>query len=295
MNILINKWHSFWLKQVPPHALALTRIGFGLFMLFYTATYAGSLTTLFSNKGVAISLYNNPPYEWMLAILQAPSVIVVYIVYSILVLALIGFITGAYYRISTIFCITILLYFWQLQLHLLTNSSMRLQLLIFIVLLFSNAHYTYSADARRWWGSSTAWQPITILPQRIICIQLSVTYFSVGWQKFFLPDWRSGEILTHSFIGRWATPIAFYLAKLPIPLAVWDIVNIIVKYWELIMPFGLWNKHTKLFCIITGTLFHLYIASTLAMWWFLFIPTLYHLYYAPISTYEWLKQHKFAT
>ncbi len=136
-------------------------------------------------------------------------------------------------------------------------------------------------------GSFFAWEPVSILPQRLIAIQLTATYVGVVLQKTWLPDWQNGNILFFSFMGKWGSPLGFALAR-TLPRWTYDVLNWMVKLTEFFLPFCLWMRDWRLFAIIAGTIFHLSIAILLGIWWFLILPPAYIVFFDPRDVHKWL-------
>lgn len=167
----------------------------------------------------------------------------------------------------------------------------RLFVFVLLVLLFSGADRTLSL--RMWLrkGSLFAWEPIHIFPQRLIALQLSATYLGVGWQKIVLPDWQHGEIIIHALTGRWATPLAFAIARLNLPLQFYDMVLFLLKSFEVLLPFGLWIRRYQWIFFFGGALFHITIATLISMWWFLIMVPAYITFLEPEAVYRFLKKN----
>ena len=57
MSSTLNFWDTFWIRRVPPHALACTRVAVGLYLLVYAGLYVPHLSMIFSNEGLVLPLY----------------------------------------------------------------------------------------------------------------------------------------------------------------------------------------------------------------------------------------------
>jgi len=183
----------------------------------------------------------------------------------------IGFMTRPALIVTTILA----WYEWQLAVHLFPTSYHRLVLFTLIILCFSNSDRTYSLRMKLTQGSFCAWEPISIFPQRLIALQLTAIYLGAALQKFWLPGWQGGEILSYMLIGNWATPLAYWIARLPLTIAVFDASVWIVKFFLFVLPFGLWIPKLRTASFIGGALFHLCITLLLGPWGFLVMIPLY--------------------
>src|SRR3989338_6922496 len=96
-----NPWDRFWLRNVPPHALALTRIAIGLFLLVSASLYIPHLTVLFSDQGLVLPLYLErfPDFAFFLT---PPSPLMTHVLYGIFLLAMLGLTLGAWLRVSIV-------------------------------------------------------------------------------------------------------------------------------------------------------------------------------------------------
>lgn len=285
---MTNVWDKFWLQEVPPHGLALTRIALGLYLLVYAGLYVPHLTTLFSNEGLALPLYLDqfPAYA---SVLAPPSPLVAHIIYAIFLLAMLGITLGAFFRLSTLVTIVLALHHWQLQLHIFPTSYNRILLFTLLVLLFSGAHRTLSFDQWRRSGSVFDWEPISILAGRLITLQITATFMVVSLQKWWLPHWKGGEILAHSFISRWSTPLGRWYAQLPFTYHHYDFLVLVVKFCQPIAALGMWVKGAQFVSWIFLSGFIIMVSVMLSIWWFIFIIPASILFWDQQIVYEWSK------
>lgn len=283
--------YDHWLtRQDYPHILAIFRIAFGLFLLLYAGLYAPHIEVVFTDAGISIPFYIDTAPAWLAPALSLPSAPVAWTLYALLMLALISFTLGFYSRISTFFVAVLGLYFWQLSLHLFPTSYNRIFFFILIVLIFTNTGATFSLSQKLKTGSWVAWEPISIFSQRILALQLSITYFGVGLQKVILPLWQGGEVLPYSFQTRWGTWLAYDILQLNIPLFYYDLFVESIIIFEVLLPFLLWNRRWRWPFIIGTVLFHGGITILLGIWWFLVLIPANILYFEPKEVVEYLKR-----
>jgi len=268
---ILSAWDRWWTRPTPPHALALTRIALGCFLLFYFGLYLPHVRVLFSNEGVAMPLYEGRAPAWALPFIMPPSPLVAEILFLLILLSFLGIALGAFLRTSTLVASLLSMYFWQLQLHLFPASYNRILFFCLLVLLPGGADRTFSLAMLWKHGSVFVWKSVSILPQRLLSVQITFTFLGVGWQKLWLPSWQTGEILPYSFISRWGTPFAFWFVRLPLTLRFYDNLLFVVKFFEFVVPFGLWIPATRKYAIGGIAVFLILIASFLSIWWFLFI------------------------
>ena len=282
-----NSWDSFWLRSVPPHALAFTRIAFGLFLLLYAGLYIPHLNVLFSNEGLVLPLYIDR-FPQLSFLLSPQSPLFTHLLYFFYCLCMVGITIGLFFRTSTLLTILLSLYYWQLQLHLFPTSYNRILLLCLLVFLCSGAQRTFSLDQKRRTGSFFHWQPISILPQRLITLQVTVTFLGVSLQKLWLPHWKGGEVLAYSFISRWSSPVGRWYARLPLTIHHYDMVVWMVKIFQPCIAIGLWIPRVRIPCILLIWLFLILVSVMMTIWWFIFIIPACILFFRPEDVHTWL-------
>ncbi len=249
-----DAWQHWWLRDVSSKGLVFFRMCLGIFLLVYAGLYIPHLTVLFSESGLVLPLYSQP----------LPSPFVVHVLYTFLILSIFGITFGKFFRIATLATILLGLYFWQLQLHLFPASYNRILLLTLIVLLFSGA------DGKK--------QKISILPQRLITLQITFTFLGVSLQKWWLPDWQGGEVLAYSMISRWATPLSFWYVQLGLPMWTYDVIVWCVKVLQPLAAIGVWIPRFRLASSIFLITFLILVGALLSIWWFVFLIPAFVLY-----------------
>ena len=286
-HTFFTRWDAWWCGRSSPHALAVLRIAFGLFLIIEALTYLPGIDVLFSNHGLIFSLWADRVPASLRYLLEPPAPIVARMIYCVYLLACIFLMLGCAMRLSLVILILLFTYDWQLSFYLFPSSYHRLFFLILVVLLFSGADRTFSFRMWRLKGSWCAWEKISLLPQRLIAVQITATYVGVCLQKTWLPDWQDGSILLFSFMGRWGSPLAFALVR-TLPHWSYDAMNWMVKILEFFLPVCLWLKEWRWWGIVIGTLFHLSVAFLLGIWWFLILPPAYIIFFDPSDVHRWL-------
>ena len=275
------RWNHFWFRTCPPHNLAIFRILFGAYLLFQFGLELPHVAMIYSSDGIHLPLPLLMSSDWATVLFAAPPLWLANMLFGIFMTALLLFTLGAWTRVSTAVSFVLYGYFWIISMSQFGTSFHRLFLFMLLVMSFSGAGSAFSLDMRCKRGSWTAWEPISILPQRLLAIQISAMYLGVGLQKLVIAEWRSGAILSYGFIGRWATAPAFAVARWNIPIAWYDALNVLVKSLEVTIPFGLWIKRYQWWFFLGGALFHIFIAIFLAIWWFLPLIAAYVLFLDP--------------
>lgn len=265
-------WNVFWFREVPPHAIALFRILCGAWLTVYWLLFAPYVRLMFSRDGTAIPLL---PFE-------APALSTAWILYALLIICLALVTIGLFFRIASAGAFVLATYHWFVSLHHFGTSFDLLYLFLLLCFALSEADATYSLSQRIIHGSFFAVRrPVSIFAQRLICVQITVTYFGVGMQKLWLPDFQGGEILSWSFMGLWSTPIALWTVQNIHSMEIFDAWNFVVKICEIALPIGLWIKPLQKWTFLGGVLFHVALVLLLGMWWFLAMIASYHLFLDP--------------
>lgn len=284
MTRFLRLWDSWWMRPVPPHALAIFRIAFAAFLLVEAATYLPHVTMMFSSAGLAIPLQTGLPF------LAPPSPAAAYGVAIAYCAALAFLLFGYRMWIALAALVCFFLYYWQLSFYAFPSSYHRLFFFSFLVLLLGGADKTFSLRMKLERGSWSAWESVCILPQRFLAVQLTATYAVVGVQKWWLPLWQGGDILYYSLIGRWGTPIARWLVHaIPQPW-LYDVLVIATKVLETAMPIGFWIPRFRWLFFAAGFVFHVLIAVLLGSWWFLVLPPAYILFLEPETVHAFLQR-----
>lgn len=292
-------WNVWWFRSGPPHALAILRILFGLWMLLYFGLRLPYADLLFSTSGLVI------PYDYTIHFGTIPGVSFLqsvltplspgfsFMILSLHIASLITFTFGFRTRLSAVIAFLFFLYEFNLSYHHMGTSYNRLFLFFSFLFIFAESGKTFSIDMLMKHGSFFAWEPISIFFQRIIALQITATYLGVGLQKLWLPDWQNGSMLFLSFQNMWATPVAFFFLSLSPPLWVFDAMVFIVKAFELALPFGLWHRKTRLWFMGGGIVFHLGISLFLAaIWWFYAMIACYITFFDPEEVLAFLKRRR---
>lgn len=270
----------FFFRDGPPHLLALFRIIFGIFLLIHWGLRLPHVAMLFSDQGMVFPL-DTGLGAFFPALFAPPPLWLAWTIYLTFLGALVLVVIGYQTRLALALALALYLYYWFLFLHLLGGSFDRIFIFLLLVLAISGCDRTYSLRMKLRRGSWTAWEPISVLPQRLIALQITALYVGVCWQKFWLPDWQSGEILRLTLMGRWATPLAFWVARLKPSEGFLDVSNEIIKFGQFLLPFGLWYRPTRLLAIIAQAFFLSVVTAFLGMWWFLALVPASFCFYEP--------------
>ncbi|TSC60806.1 MAG: HTTM domain protein [Candidatus Peregrinibacteria bacterium Greene0416_62] len=271
---LSKAWHRFFLEPIAPHSLAVMRIALGGTLIALWLRYLPHVDVFFSNQGLALP-YWEPQAGSLSILLTHPAFGIALMLYGLLLIASIGILLGWHFRFCSALAALMLVYFGLLSFHNFLASWGRLLFFTLMILGMSGADKTYSLRMRRKKESWSAWEAVPAWPQRIIAIQITMTYLGVGLQKAYLPDWQSGEILAFAFVNGWSTPLAHSIAQWNLPMVFYDSAVITVKVLHGLLPIGLWIPRYQRWCFLAGAMFHIGVTLIMGMWWFLLLIPLY--------------------
>lgn len=274
-------WDHWWTRSAPPHTMAIIRILFGIFLLLYWGPMMNDVPMLLSREGILM-----PLFEY--AFLTPPTVTMAYAIFALCIVAILFFTIGLFTRTSAVTILLITTYWWALSLHLTWFTMEHLIPIVLVFVAFGGGDRTYSVAMKLKHGSWTAWEPISVMAQRLLAIQLTATFTGVVLQKAWLPDWQSGEVLQTALMGRWATPIAFWFARLELPSWFYDLWVKTVIYYEMLMPILFWTKWRAI-GVLMMVLFLILNTLLLSFWWFLALIPLGLTLWEPEKVYDWLK------
>lgn len=100
-------------------------------------------------------------------------------------------------------------------------------------------------------------------------LQMSIVYIAAFFEKFAGEQWHNGEAIWRAL----ARPSGFsddiyWIYQFPIILI---IIGYSVMVSQLLYPFLLWNRRTRLYLLILIEGFHIFIAISLGLWFFSFL------------------------
>ncbi|MDO8648736.1 MAG: hypothetical protein Q7R81_03040 [Candidatus Peregrinibacteria bacterium] len=283
-------WNAWWFRQAPPHALALYRIIFGSFLVLYWGLLLPDAQMLFSTSGISI-----PRFDATTSILPFLSVLptpwVANALLWLLLLCFTALTLGCCMRIACVAALLLMTYFYAISYHLTWFTMEHVTVVMLIAFLISGADRAFSLRMLRRKGSFFAWEPASVLAQRLIAVQVTATFLGAGWLKLVMPAWiAGGEILPYSFISRWATPIGYWAIHRNLPMWFYDLSVYSVKFFEFFLPFGFWIPKIRILAFGLLTLFLTSIAVTLSFWWFLVLVPSCILFVEPEEFYERLRK-----
>lgn len=276
--------------MAPPHAVAILRIAFALYLLIEAATYVPHITEMFSSDGFTFSAWSHFLPTSLQPVLDPPSPLVAHGIALVYLLACMGLLCGFGMRFSLILLLFLNLYYWQVSFFEFPSSYHRIYFVLQFLLLFSGADKTFSLRMLRTHGSIFAWENVCVFAQRVLMVQLTITYLGVGLQKTWLPDWQDGAALSHSIINRWATPLGRWVVEQNLPFGFYSVAVLGIKIGEFFLPCMLWLRDWRILAVFLGASFHIGIAALMSIWWFIPLIACYILFWPSEEVYLWFKR-----
>lgn len=267
----IQHWDTWWTRPVPPHSLALIRIIFGLYLLWYWALHLPRAELLFSTSGLVVPMFPELAGTWLHSFFLPLSPVWTWVIYLSVLPCILLFTLGWDMRTNALIIALYFLYYYQLSFHMYPNTYNRLYFFLLIVLAFSGADRVYSLRMQYEHGSWDAWQEVSIWPLRLIAIQITATFTGVSYQKLWLPMWQQGEAMSYPLIGCWGSPIAYWIVRQNWSFVFYEIDTKILKFVQCAMPICFWIPKLRLIGLVAAGLFLVMVSTILTIWWFLIL------------------------
>jgi hypothetical protein len=262
-----SAWSQYWFAPVPGYPFAAARILFGIFLLVYFLGFLPHVELMFSTRGV---------YSPYLAPDIAPSPLVAWVLYGLLVVAAVFFVVGALTPYAAPLLLLLFLHDYFVQLAEKNSSFDRLIIIFLAIFSVSNAGVVWSVDAAR--VKKEAPRAVPAWGPRLLRFQLIAMYFAAGLWKVVNPAWRDGTLLKATMQGPWASPAAFWLVQRVESDRLWATFSAIVIAFELLMSVALTVQRTRPWAIAFGAVFHLANCFVLVIPEFLVCMTMYPLF-----------------
>ena len=291
MNKFLDHWDTFWYRRVPPHALAIVRIAFAIYLLVEAATYFPVVPQMFSTQALTWSHWAPKVPEFFRPLFELPSPAVAWCIASAYLFACAGLLLGFGMRICIAALIALTFYYWQISFFLFPSSYHRIYLILLCALFISGADKTFSLRMLRTHGSMFAWEPVSIFAQRLVTVQMMFTYAGVGLQKTWLPAWQDGAALSMSLVGRWATSWGRWVVARNLPFSWYSASVHGITLIEVMLPFLLWSKTWRWFGVLAGASFHIGIGVLMSIWWFIALIPCYILFWQPEEVFNACKKY----
>ncbi|QCK13618.1 HTTM domain-containing protein [Mangrovivirga cuniculi] len=276
---MINRFKNIksWLEQPSSIAPLITfRVLFGAVMVF-------SIIRFYLN-GWVDEFYIDPDFHFKFFgfywIQEPSSALVLYSLYSLLLLSAIGITLGLFYRFSSAAFFILFTYFELLDATYYLNHYYFISLMAFLMIWFPANRYL-SVDAFIWPKIKT--KQISRWPILVIQMQLGIVYFMAGVAKLNY-DWLVN-----------AMPLKIWLpAKSNLP-----VIGDFLKYtsvayvfswfgavYDLLVPFALSYKRTRVAAYFAVVVFHVTTAALFQIGMFPYIMIMLTLIFFPSKYHE---------
>jgi hypothetical protein len=263
MISLKKTWNSFWFIEGPPHALAIFRILFSAFWLVIWLSWLPHVSLYFSRNGMYFPAFPDPGknvsgFQTLVGwITRSPSIGQAWLLYGIGAALLSFIMVGFFTRLALIAFFLVLNYHYYVYLHMHGTSFDRLLLLVLILMILSPCGAVLSLDAHIARRKSSSKTIYNLWTQRMICVQIAIIYLATGIHKIITPAWTSGKDLAAAFYGDYATHAGFWIAKMNIPHGVYNLLTVLIIFFELSLSFLLFSRRWQNWAFVFGSIFHI--------------------------------------
>lgn len=242
-------------RESTGRAEALLRVGFAFVLLIQLAWLAGNVTFFYSTESPS------PPTPELTAF-YSPGLVQVGYGFWLVCAALL--LLGLFTRWAAVGCFVACLYFLVLrQPHATHAADWLIASMAFQVMLLPSNRYL--ALDRRLRPKSVP-SAVPAWPLRLAQLSVAFFYFTAGTSKLGDPIWRHGKGFFMTFANPALSHHDFtWLATLPV---VSPALNYLVVIWECAMPLLLLWRRTRLFALISATVFLLTVDFDLPVGWF---------------------------
>jgi hypothetical protein len=236
-------------ERVDGSSLSLLRILFGAFLCWSFTRLTPWVDLLFAAGGVRYSLI----------LRSAPPLVYARLLWGLMLACALLFTLGVKSRWMARLLIVLFGYHYLLALAATSAVVDRLTLIFLTIAAFSelDSHFALVPERAR--------SPVASWPHRMFSLQLFFLYTGAALWKLTYVDWLSGEMLREALSGGPATPLAFALARLPLPDGVWHALTWTVMAAESAMGLLYLSRRSAAWAFALATGFHLTIALLLAI------------------------------
>jgi len=262
-----RRWDSFWFGSVSPYPVSAFRVLFGLFILFYFLQFLPHISLSFSNEGIYIPFLVGD---------VAPGPGRAGLIYFYTIGLNIAFILGYRTRVVTPIFLLMFLYHYLLNMAVKHCSYDIIMLTLLLILCFGDLDKVWSVRPSRPAGQDTAGTRILAWAPRLIMVYIALIYFGMAVYKMSDPRWwESGLMLQRNLQNYWATPLAFKISRLDLPLWFFTALSWLTIALELFCSFAFFIRPIRRYAFWGGFIFHFLVMILLGLPEFMFMPLTY--------------------
>jgi len=256
---LISYFSSFdrWLfGKGGAETLGLLRIVFGAIAFCVLVIQLPFLLDYYGDRGLlpreALKLWQ---WRWLPEPLSNLTNFQMQLLFCLVMLSAVTTTLGLFTRFSTIVLFVGIMFFHNRN-PLILNSGDTLLRLVLLYLAISSCGMSYSLD--RWRAQKAGrfkLKEISLLPQRLIQIQIALVYFSAIWHKAQGPLWREGTVTWYvsrlEELHRFSLP-PFLMTETAAFLSTWGTLAVQLAFCTLV-----WFKPYRNLVLFAGLMLHL--------------------------------------
>lgn len=282
-----SAWDKFWFKPIDARQYALLRILFGGLSAVYFVELWPYLPTQFSADGWLgtigqIESFNGGSWSLFFIDFGKHSLPMAYGIAGVGILSSLLLTVGWRSRLSALITWLVWVSLWNRNPLILDGDDAVLKLMCFYLLL-APCGSAWSVAAYQGGGT----RQVPVWPLRLIQFQIALIYFVSGWVKLHSPEWEDGAVLQyvliHPHYSRWdGRPLLDY----EVIRDFLDILADSIRWWEVLFPFLLLNRITRMPCLWVGVFFHLGLFMTMNLRWFPWVMLALYPALIPTETFQ---------
>lgn len=281
----LQRLKDFFLPEGSPHNLGIFRILFGIYLLLHLSRMVPFIPDFLSVEGSFLPLFDtwtrplDPMESFFAQITNPASVGAAYGIFFTMLGALVLFTVGIWARFAALlFCLTFI-YHYFIFFYFTEASYDKVNLIIMAILVFSPCDEAWSIKSwirnRR---GLKAKESYPLWTQRLICLEIASVYLGAALYKTLSGAWNGGEVIYTALMADWTSPLSFWLARQGLQMGWYDILLLMVIFFEFTAWFMLFDRRYQKLWMIGGIIFHLSNAALLNIWAFLNFPLTYGLF-----------------
>ncbi len=242
--MLRKRWDEFWFPLGAPKRVAGFRILLGLYLFCYFGSMAPHVTLLFSSNGVYVP-FLVPDY--------APTPVLAWSLFSVTLALALAVALGFRVRVTVPLLLVAFLHHYFLALAVSYAAFDRMIVIYLVVLTFAESGRAWAVSG----AESSAPYPACGWAERVLTLQAFMLYFGSGLWKAANPFWHDGKLFESVHQGMWASPLAFWIARLDLGPERWTLLAWLVIALELGVGVGFLFRRTQWWAMLTAASFHL--------------------------------------
>jgi hypothetical protein len=156
-------------------------------------------------------------------------------------------------RITAPLLLVAFLYHYFLEIAVSFTTFDRMIIIYLLVLTFAEGGRVWAVSP----SDSSAPHPACGWGERVLAMQAFMLYFGSGFWKLVNPVWHDGRFFEGVHQGMWATPVAFWIARLDLGPEIWTLLAWTVIAFEMGVGLCFLFRRTQGWAMLGAAAFHL--------------------------------------